>query len=46
MTLTKEEIDFLTGVLTNVVPNLQVPVKDAQQILSISESILTKLKGE
>lgn len=43
--LTLEETNFLQSILTNVMPNVQVPAKDAPQILQMCESVLLKLKG-
>lgn len=43
MKLTTEETNFLQSILSQVVPNMQVPAKEAPAILALCESILTKL---
>jgi hypothetical protein len=43
--LTKEEKEFLINLFKNVIPNMQVALKDAVVVKVISENILSKLEG-
>jgi hypothetical protein len=42
--LNETEKNFLVGILTNVVPNLSVPAKEALAMLELAQGILEKLQ--
>jgi hypothetical protein len=46
MELNENEKNFLIGLLTNVVPNLNVAAKEAPVMLELAQGILAKLQPQ
>jgi hypothetical protein len=42
---TQEEVNFLQGLIGNVLPNMQVSLKDSAAVINLSNQIMKKLEA-